>query len=81
MDNFVNLDVHEMGPSNELQEYFLFIIMFNFHFYISTILKAPVSTVVLRHVFKKNPSHLSQINLVSIYAHNLHVRLISQSCG
>jgi hypothetical protein len=29
-----------------------------------TILKAPVSTVVSRHLFTNNPSHLFQINLL-----------------
>jgi hypothetical protein len=43
----------------------------------STILKEPVSTVVLRHIFTNNPSHLSQINHASLHAHNLNVRPVS----
>jgi hypothetical protein len=36
-------------------------------FFIYTILKAPVSTVVMRHLFTNNPSQLFQIN--SLYAY------------
>ena len=32
-----------------------------------TILKAPVSTVVTRHIFTNNPSQLFQINLLHTY--------------
>jgi hypothetical protein len=32
-----------------------------------TIFKAPVSTVVMRHLFTNNPSQLSQINLLHVY--------------
>jgi hypothetical protein len=46
-----------------------------------TILKAPVSTVVLHHIFTNNPSHLSQFNHASLHAHNLYVRPVSQSGG
>jgi hypothetical protein len=34
---------------------------------IYTILKAPVSTVVMCHFFTNNPSQLFQINLLHIY--------------
>jgi hypothetical protein len=35
--------------------------------YIYTILKAPVSTVVIRHFFTNNPSQLFQINPLHVY--------------
>jgi hypothetical protein len=35
--------------------------------FIYTILKAPVSTVVSRHLFTNNPSQLFQINLLHAY--------------
>jgi hypothetical protein len=35
--------------------------------YIYTILKAPVSTVGMRHFFTNNPSQLFQINLLHVY--------------
>jgi hypothetical protein len=35
--------------------------------HIYTILKAPVSTVVMRHFFTNNPSQLFQINLLHVY--------------
>jgi hypothetical protein len=35
--------------------------------HIYTIFKAPVSTVVMRHLFTNNPSQLFQINLLHVY--------------
>jgi hypothetical protein len=37
------------------------------YIYIFTILKAPISTVVMRHFFTNNPSQLFQINPLHVY--------------
>jgi hypothetical protein len=55
-----------IGIPDSPQKFFYKCVYFHVHI-IYTILKASVSTVVMRHLFTNNPSQLFQINLLHVY--------------